>query len=173
MNLRQYLKPWQGTGYRHQPANSPYPVTDSRFLGMNAGRWSRKGEKAYYVACDPSVMATEFARWLKTEAGAVSPSARDVFELEIQLNRVLDLRDPQVQAALGITSVTDFFHVDHCQTYAAMARINDAEAILVPPMGTLDKPETWNLVVFTEAFNATTSFVQRHRHMATIEVKPA
>lgn len=173
MNLRQYLNPWQGTGYRHQPANSPYPVTDPRFLGINAGRWNRTGEKAYYVACDPSVMATEFARWLKTEAGAVVPSARDVFELDIKLDRVLDLRTSAVQAALGITSITDFFQWDHCQTYAAMARISDAEAILVPPMGTLDKPDTWNLIIFTEAFNGTTSFVQQYRHVNVILVKPA
>lgn len=173
MNLRQYLKPWQGTGYRHQPANSPYSVTDTRFLGITPGRWNRKGEKAYSVACDPAVSATEFARWLKTEAGAVTPNARDMFELEIKLERVLDLRDPQVQAALGIAGITDFSPWDHCQAFASMARISDAEAMLVPPMGTLDKPETWNLIVFTEAFNGTTSFVQQHRHVGVIQVKQA
>lgn len=173
MNLRQYQKPWQGTGYRHQPANSPYSVTDPRFLGISEGRWNRKGEKAYYVACDPSVMATEFARWLRSEAGSVPPSARDVFELVIKLDRVLDLRDPNVQAALGISSISDFFSWQHCQTYAAMARIVDAEAILVPPLGTLDKSETWNLIVFTEPFNGTISFVQQHRHVYVIQVTPA
>lgn len=172
MALQRFLQPWQGTGFRHQPQNSPFAVTDTRFLGQREGRWHRKGEHAFYLASDASVMATEFARWLGSEAGAIAPQARDVFELDVVLQRVLDLRDAQVQAALGISQIQAFFPWSHCQTYAALARIHNAQAILVPPIGTLDKPDTWNLVVFTEAFQRQTTFVQRVRHVGVIQVNP-
>lgn len=172
MPLSAFVQPWQGVGYRTRPQGSPIAITDTRFAGTREGRWNRKGELAYYVASDVSVVVTEFARWLQDNAGGVPPQAREIFRLEIDLKAVIDLRQPNVQAALGITNLTDFMTYAKCQAYASMARVSGAEGILVPPMGALDKPDAWNLVVFLEPFGGNATFVQKADLINVVSVLP-
>lgn len=172
MGLAELRRPWAGTGYRQRPQGSPFAITDTRFAGVREGRWNRKGERAFYVAGDVSVAITEFARWIQQEAGGVAPLAREIFRLELELSAVIDLRTPEAQLALGITGAMDFLTYEKCQAYAAMARINGAEGILVPPIGALDQPKAWNLVVFLEPFGGQAPFVKRAEVSNIVAVLP-
>lgn len=170
MPLSSFLEPWEGVGVRHRPQGSSVPVTSLRFAGLREGRWNRRGEKAFYVACDAAVALNEYARWIETEAGAIVPVAREFFRLHLRLSAVLDLRRDDVQAALSIEGPADFLSMAKCQAYAAMARTTDAKAILVPPIGALDRPDSWNLVVFVDRFDDQATFVSQVEFINVMQV---
>lgn len=172
MPLSKFASSWQGTGYRSRPAGSPIGITDTRFAGTREGRWNREHEAAFYVSSDISIALTEFARWLKVDAGGVPPQSREIFELEIALNSVVDLRSAAVQTALGISKLADFTTIANCQAYASIARISSVEAMLVPPLGALDRADAWNLVVFLDRFGGQASFVTKAVHVNTVTVTP-
>lgn len=172
MPLSKFASSWQGTGYRTSPAGSPIGITDTRFAGTREGRWNREGEAVFYISGDVSIALTEFARWLKVDAGGVPPQARDIYQFNLELDSVVDLRRADVQAALGISKPTAFTTYANCQAYASIARISSVEAILVPPLGALDRADAWNLVVFLDRFSGQASFVTKSVHVNTVTVAP-
>jgi len=96
-------------GIRHIPSNSPYGVLDTRFAGrVGDNRWNQAGDPTFYIASDRSVALAEFARHFHERQNPTLASVaieRAVFELDVPLRAVLDLREPSVRTALGLRAL--------------------------------------------------------------------
>ncbi len=155
-----FLRPWRGTGLRHIPAGSRYGVLDTRFAGVaRDNRWNEPGDPTFYVASDLGVAVAEFGRHMVEERGAGGArrvQERAVYRLEVQVDSLLDLRDPAVRRALGLRGgARRFLDVAVARATANFVRrTTPAEALLVPSMAFLDDPTRWNLVLFLEKLPA-------------------
>jgi len=151
-----HIRPWGGVGIRHIPSNSPYGVLDTRFAGrVGDNRWNQAGDPTFYIASDRSVALAEFARHFRERQNPTLASAaieRAVFELDVQLRAVLDLREPSVRTALGLHGGSQRFLDTQVARATAnfVRRTTPAEALLVPSVAFLDDSARWNLVLFLE-----------------------
>src|SRR5262245_912433 len=95
VTVASFVGPWRGTACRHIPDGSPFAVLDVRFAGRaHNNRWNRPSEPTFYLACDHAVLVAEYARHLRADAGLAAARvahARRVFDLHLELDRVLDL----------------------------------------------------------------------------------
>ena len=153
MSLR--IEPWRGPTFRHVPSGA-HPL-DTTWAGRSRGRWNLPGEPTFYLASSREVAATEWLRHLD-QAGlppdrAVPP--RDLYEIEVTLQRTVDFRDSANQAQLSIHDLSkvalDPVAARALATFVRAAL--DAEAIWVPSVAFLDRPEAGNLVVFLECLD--------------------
>jgi len=91
---------------RHIPANSPFDVLDTRFAGrVGDNRWNRAGDPILYIASDKGVALAEFARHFRDRQDpALGPMAieRAMYELQVRVALLLDLRQAGARAALGL-----------------------------------------------------------------------
>jgi RES domain-containing protein len=151
-----HIRPWGGVGIRHIPSNSPYRVLDTRFAGrVGANRWNQAGDPTFYIASDMGVALAEFAHHFRERQTPTLASAaiqRAVFELDVQLRAVLDLREPSVRTALGLHGGSRRFLDAQVARATAnfVRRTTPAEAVLVPSIAFLDDSTRWNLVLFLE-----------------------
>jgi RES domain-containing protein len=151
-----HLRPWRGVGLRHIPAGSPFRILDTRFAGrVGDNRWNAAGEPTLYLASDRAVALAEFARHLRErQDAALGPFVieRAVYQLELELGAVLDLRAAAVRSALGLRGgVRRFLDAEVARATATyVRRTTPAEALLVPSMAFLDDPRRWNLVLFLD-----------------------
>jgi RES domain-containing protein len=154
---------WAGTAIRHIPATSPFDVLDTRFAGLAAdNRWNEPGEPTFYLAGDLAVALAEYARHLRLDVGTSgAPPVHDraVYEVDVRLEALLDLRDPQVRSAMGLHGgVRRFLDRGTAQATAHfIRRTTAAQGLLVPSIAFLDDPTRWNLVVFLEKLPADTT----------------
>ena len=156
MRLDALTRPWVGSALRHTPADAKLGVLDFRYAGRGKlNRWNEDHEPTLYLAADEGVLITEWGRHFslhRREPGRGATVARSVHRLTLVLGATIDLRDPAVCSALSIE------HAPHRFTDVAVARATarflrrttDAQAIFVPPIGMLDQPERWCLVLFLE-----------------------
>lgn len=141
-------------GVRHIPADSPFGVLDTRFAGrVGDNRWNSAGDPTFYIASDRGV--AELARHFgKRQDPALAQVAveRALFRLTIEVQAVLDLREPAVRSALGLHSGAQrFLDTEVARATATfIRRTSSAVALLVPSVALLDEPTRWNLVLFLE-----------------------
>ena len=151
-----HIRPWGGVGVRHIPADSPYGVLDTRFTGrVGDNRWNRAGDPTFYIASDRGVALAEFARHFKERQDqALAPVAveRALYQLSVEVQALLDLREPAVPATLGLHGGgRRFLDAEVARATATfIRRTSSAEALLVPSVAFLDEPTRWNLVLFLE-----------------------
>ena len=150
-----FLRPWRGTAIRHIPAGAGFDVLDTRFAGLAAdNRWNKAGEPTFYLAGDLGVAVAEYGRHLREDVGMRTSSAREraVYQVAVQLEAVLDLRDPHVRSAIGLRGgARRFLDRDVARATARfLRRTTSAEGLLVPSVAFLDDPSRWNLVLFLE-----------------------
>ena len=151
-----HIRPWGGVGVRHIPADSPYGVLDTRFTGrVGDNRWNRAGDPTFYIASDRGVALAEFAWHFKERQDpALAPVAveRALYQLSVEVQALLDLREPLVRAALGLhDGGRRFLDAEVARATATfIRRTSSAEALLVPSVAFLDEPTRWNLVLFLE-----------------------
>jgi hypothetical protein len=156
VSVASFVRPWRGPAYRHIPDDSPYGVLDVRFAGRaQNNRRNRAGEPTFYLASDHAVLVAEFARHLRADAGLAAArvaQARRVYDLRLELGRVLDLRDARVCDALALPDApTYFLDREVARTTAAfLRRVVNVEAVVVPSMAFLDDPARWVLVLFLD-----------------------
>ena len=153
MSLDSLLHPWSGATYRHIPNGSPHGLLDLRFTGRGGdNRWNHLSEPTLYLASDAAVALAEFARHMRIDRLALAPRERSLFQLDVALDAVLDLRDPQVHAALSITNPpTCFLDKGIARAVAELIRRSTSvTAIVVPSVAFLDDRDRWNLVLFLE-----------------------
>lgn len=160
MALDHLLTPWAGTAYRHLPASSPFSVLDFQFAGQSKeNRWNEQGEPTLYLARDVGVAIAEFARHFqmgRAPIGRDDVVRRLVYRLDLQIDRVLDLRDPRLHTAMSLSGVPVCF-LDRAVARAVaqyLRRMTMAQALFVPSVAMLDRPERWNLVLFLEKLPA-------------------
>jgi RES domain-containing protein len=110
-------------------------------------RWNAGGERTIYLSCDPALALLEAGRHPEDlVAGQI------LVEVEVDLPRVIDLRDLDVRAALGLPA-DNAWVLDRRRT-RKLARSHrqagDIHALIVPSAGALDQPDRWNVVVFAD-----------------------
>jgi RES domain-containing protein len=154
--LEPFLRPWTGEAVRHIPRNSPYDVLDFRFAGRSSGnRWNYPGEPTLYLARDRAVALAEFARHLAEDSvpGLVEAVIeRSVFRLELAIDALLDLRDPQIHRELSLRGAPACF-LDRAVARATaeyLRRTTGAQGLFVPSIAFLDDPTRWLLVLFLD-----------------------
>jgi hypothetical protein len=97
-----------------------------------------------------------------------------VYEVAVQLEAVLDLRDGQVRSAIGLHGGARRF-LDRAIARATahfLRRTSSAEALLVPSMAFLDDPSGWNLVLFLDKLPTDTSSYMSASFYRTIRITP-
>ncbi len=156
MALARQMKPWSGSAFRHIPAGSPFDVLDFRYAGRAAGnRWNEPGSPTLYLAGDEGVLIAEWGRHFAMNRTAQLQEMtveRSAYALALSLAHVLDLRHAAVCASLSLDNASACFQDIEIARATAyfVRRTTTAEAMLVPSMAFLDRPERWCLVVFLE-----------------------
>jgi RES domain-containing protein len=174
--VARFLHPWRGTAIRHISAGSPFDVLDTRFAGLAAeNRWNEAGEPTFYLAGDLGVALAEYAHHLGDDVGfAGTPPVyeRAVYQVDLQLAAILDLRESHVRSAIGLRGgVRRFLDRDVARTTARfLRRTTSAEGILVPSVAFLDEPARWNLVVFLDKLPADVAKFMTARFYRTVRI---
>lgn len=164
MRLAALAKPWSGDGLRHRPRTSHRSVIDDEYLGQASNnRWSELGVRAYYFASDVGLVTAEHARHIAIDvpAGFAERLERSVFRVPISLERVLDLTNPAVVAAMGADPINAWvLDVGRTQAAAAYLRSQVAglQGLLVPSVAFLDQHERRNIVVYRDAIDPSVAF---------------
>jgi RES domain-containing protein len=176
--VARFLHPWRGTAIRHIPAGSRYDVLDTRFAGLAAdNRWNDPGEPTFYLAGDLGVALAEYAGHLREDVGfAGTPPVyeRAVYEVDVQLAAVLDLRDTHVRSAIGLHGgLRRFLDREAARATARfLRRTTSAEGLLVPSVAFLDEPVRWNLVVFLDKLPPDIATFMTARFHRTVRITP-
>ena len=169
------LHPWSGTALRHIPAGSRLDVLDTRFAGLAVdNRWNEAGEPTFYLAGDLGVALAEYARHLREDVGLQGTPVheRAVYQIAVELEAVLDLRDPRVRSAIGLHGGLRRF-LDRAVARATahfVRRTTPAQGLLVPSVAFLDDPSRWNLVLFLDKLPADTSSFMRATFYRTVRL---
>jgi RES domain-containing protein len=156
MALGDFLEAWKGFGVRHIPEGSPYGVLDFRFSSRaKDNRWNVEGQPTLYLASEKDVALAEYARHLQIDRSAplMRPiRARHVWRLELTLEHVIDLRNPKLWKELSLQNPPScFLDIEQARAVAQLVRKTTlAEAVLVPSMAFLDKPDRWVMAIFLE-----------------------
>ncbi len=118
-------------------------------------RWNARGEPTLYLSQDRDVALAEYARHLRIDRSQderVTIVRRRVFSLELVLDRVVDLRNEEVLAALSIRDAPGCF-LDRdfaLATATFIRRTTAAQALVVPSFAFLGDLNHWILAVFLE-----------------------
>jgi hypothetical protein len=154
--LDEFIRPWSGIAFRHIPAGSSYDVLDFRFAGRGRdNRWNDPGDRTLYLAGDHGVAVAELARHLQIDRGndrRIATQVRQIYRLHIDLEHVLDLREPTLWQTLSLTDVPQAF-LDKAVARATarfVRTVTPAQAIIVPSAAFLDSTDRWILVLFLE-----------------------
>ncbi|MDQ3552974.1 MAG: RES family NAD+ phosphorylase [Chloroflexota bacterium] len=165
MALRDLLGPWTGVAYRHIPAGVSRSALDETYLGRSPGnRWNEAGTPTLCFASDIAVVLAEYGRHIATEIpdGVPERLARSLWEVAIWLERTLDLRDPRTIDAMGSGPVEDWIlDVKSTQATANYLRTQaGVQALIVPSVAFLDRPDTYNLIVYRDRIDPEVAFGQ-------------
>jgi RES domain-containing protein len=162
--IQSHLKTWQGTAYRHLPQGPLDPLDFSRAGLARDNRWNTQGEPTLYLARHKHVALAEMARHITEDRSPVlarQVKRRQVYRFDLAFHATLDLTQSDVLAALSIQGAPQCF-IDKSVARAAaqfVRKLTPAEAIFVPSLAFLDRPENWVLVVFLEKLSANPGFV--------------
>jgi RES domain-containing protein len=147
-------------------ANSPLSGYGSTRRG---GRFNRKKSfEAYYVAAKRKTALLEVGAIADMRGTVRSPTGRAMLIVDVDLTRVLDLRDHTVQSALGI-SVRELCapwlleqnrgRFPLTQRIGQAAREERFEGIAAP--SDADRPDGWNLVILPETMLRSSTITSR------------
>jgi hypothetical protein len=154
---------WQGRDERFDHAAL---VTDA-----DGNRWNAPGEPAIYLAGDMGLALVEAGRH---EPGS-EPGDRVegiVWSLEVAVGSVLDLRQDDVRAELGLDAPHWFLDRGRCRSLAADLRAGEVCAgIVTQSAGLPDDPDRWNLVLFADRLRRPlTEVIRRPRRIGSFRL---
>ncbi len=153
--LQPLIKSRSGYGVRHIP-DGAYNVYDFSRAGVATdNRWNRQGEPTLYLASEKDVALGEWSRHLQVERSVElvkNVKRRKVYRFEVKLTSTIDLCDRYVWQALSLQDAPNcFLNKDTARAIAGFIRhTTQVEAIFVPSVVFLDRPDKWVLVVFLE-----------------------
>lgn len=158
MPLSSRIAPWSGTVYRHLPSGvtKKADVLDFRYAGRASdNRWNVKGDPTLYLAGDIGVALAEWARHFVENTDPALAGVlvkRTVWQLELTIPQVVDMRDSSVWVDLSLRNAPHcFLDLAISQTVGTyLRRITSAQALLVPSVAMLDRLDRWNLVLFLD-----------------------
>jgi RES domain-containing protein len=150
---------WRGPALCHLPEDAGCgPVESYSTSDAPANRWNAEGEPTMYLASDLSVAVGEWARHL--DDGGAKPGqerqARRLYELEVDLEGLVDLSDRAVLSALEVEDAPHAFLDSDIATAVAqrVRRQPGTRGLITPSMGFLDEPDRRVLVVFLDKLGA-------------------
>lgn len=137
-------------------------------------RWNSAGQPTLYLAGDDGVLITEWGRHFDVQA---APNAeqrivqRRIVRFHLTIDHILDLREQTVWADLSIEDAPNcFLNIEIARATAHFIRTTSmAQGILVPPVGLLDQPERWNMVLFLEKLPEPAKFITRVTPIGTLK----
>lgn len=157
-----FLKPWTGTACRHISDGATYDILDFRLAGQGKNnRWNVYDEPTLYLASDHRVAIAEFARHFEDDTSqrmrrpeviGRRAVARRIYDLYMQIEYALDLRDPALCAALLLDN-TPYCFLDRevaRVTARFIRQTTRAQALLVPSMALFDQPDRYAIVLFLD-----------------------
>ena len=165
MGLSTHLDRWRGDAYRHIPAGSQIDVLDFRYAGRSTeNRWNEPGHPTLYLAGDEGVLIAEWGRHVAVNRSPALQNLtveRAVYRLTLEIDHLLDLRNPEVWTLLSLTGApTCFTSTGVARATAHFIRgTTAAQALIVPSIGFLDQLDRWCLVLFLEKRSEPASFV--------------
>jgi len=130
---------WQGLVYRHMFANYP-PLLENR----RGARWNPPDVPAIYTSLERQTVLAEAAHHIELQP--LRPRAvRTVYTMRASLSAVLDLRDPDILARVGLQlqslADTDW---SRCQLVGGAAEFLGHDGLLIPSA----RAQGTNLVIF-------------------------
>jgi RES domain-containing protein len=137
--------------YCHVPAETRFDIRELASAD-EPERWSDGDLPTIYLAGDVGVALAELGRHAPRLPPEGQFELRWLMRVGISLDRVIDLTRPEVQRALRIESAPWIFtEPAHARAVArAVRESGDCDAMIVPSVAFLDRPDRWNLVVFAE-----------------------
>jgi RES domain-containing protein len=147
--LQDCVEPWSGPVFCHAPANQPFDLSVLGRPDDGRDRWGTSGSRTVFLAADPAIAIAEYARHRQPGAPA---DERRVMGMRLRAVTMLDLRRSRVADALGIS--TPSRHVGDRQIARRVAsdvrETGLCQAMIVPSMAFLDRPERFNVILFVE-----------------------
>lgn len=127
MWLDDYASPLVARLCRHVPDGSPYDVLDPRFAtAATDNRWNDQGERTLYLGNSHDVLAVEWARHFPRDVPLVAgrrSKLRRIYDVDVALDAVLDLRTPALSEALSLINAPFCFtEIEFCRTTARRLR---------------------------------------------------
>jgi len=162
--------------YCHGPLDRPFEH-DALISADGGNRWSRRGEPTIYLSGNLGTAVVELGRHAGGPTGRVpvSPATgrieRTVWSVTLHLERVLDLRAPEVRTALRLPDQPHWvLDVRRTREIAAVVRSSgEVDALRVPSAGLVDRADRWNIVVFADELGAPLEQVlERPRSVGTV-----
>ncbi|CAN5722393.1 hypothetical protein BH24CHL4_BH24CHL4_24970 [soil metagenome] len=156
MNARVFVSAWRGRVYRHTPAITPFGPLDSGFAARTPdNRRNTAGEPILYFGSDFGVLVAEFGRHFRelrfVDIGEHTRDRR-LYAVDLDLDRVFDLRKPEAAMHLELSDVPACFLARSIAQSAASLPRNGLgiQAVFVLSMALHDDPSRWNLVLFID-----------------------
>jgi RES domain-containing protein len=125
-----------------QPADSSLDLISDK-----PNRWNVEGEPTVYLSGDPALALIESGRHPEDLVDRFR-----LFELDVRVPLVVDLRDEAVRAALELPDdLAWILDRDRTQKIAqALRHAGSCDGLVVPSAGALDQPDRFNVVVFAD-----------------------
>ncbi len=164
MTLRDRVRPWAGTVYRHLAAGSMRSVLDDAYLGLAMdNRWNEAGTPTWYFSVDIGLLVAEYARHITLDLpeGQEERLERRLWKVKARIERALDLTDPATVAAMGAGPINEWaLDVNVTQKTATYLRamIPDLQALIVPSAAFLDQHERFNVVIYRDRIDLRSTF---------------
>ena len=125
-------------------------------------RWNLPGDPAVYLAGDMGVALVEAGRH-KPASSLGETVDGIVWNVEVQADRILDLRQDDVRAAFQLDEPHWFLDRRRCQGLVAALRAEDVcSGIMAQSAGLADDPARWNLVLFADRLRRPLTEALRH-----------
>lgn len=164
MALDDHAHPWIGSAFRHVSQDRDRDPLDFRWAGISAdNRWNSPGQPTLYLAGDEGVLITEWGRYFQQAPAQAERrfQGRRVLRFQLVLDHVIDLREMTVWHELSLENApTCFLNVPVARVTSYFIRTTSkAQGIIVPPVGLLDRPDRWNLVLFLEKLPDPSKFI--------------
>lgn len=164
MSLREHLRPLSGTYLRHVATGRTRSVLDDTYIGVVAdNRWNEVGTPTYYFALDRGILVAEYGRHIESDLPDGEPERleRSLYKVEVSLEVVLDLTDPETVAAFGAATINDWIlelaTTQKTATYL-LAQLPELQGLVVPSVAFLDHHERYNVVIFGDRIDSRSTF---------------
>ena len=144
--------PFSGTGYCYGPDGEDLDIA-TIVTDDSPERWSDAGEPTVYLARDLGVALAEWGRHVDAEA---PPPVTTLWQIPVQLERIVDLRSRDVASRLGVPEDPRWFlDKRRCRDIAGrLRRAGETHGLIVPSVAFLDDPDRSNIVVFMDLLPA-------------------
>jgi RES domain-containing protein len=147
-------RPWEGRGFLHVPEEAVEACLSRESVGTtDEARWNREGQRTLYLAGDPAVALSEYARHLQDGRSTddLGTEVRELLQVEVAVDSLVDLREQKARDALGVAEPLAFLEEDRTRDISDRLRAHDGvQGFFAPPMAFLDRPDRWNLILFVD-----------------------